>query len=300
MLRKGLLVFTLLGAAFYGRAQQVLVRGGFTQDSLAIGQPVGYYLTARYPETVTVLFPDSTFSFAPFEYISKRYYPTRSAKGTSYDSVVYQLRTFEINRLQWLSLPVFIPSATDSLRFEPRQDTLRLISLATVLPPDTIPLHQLPLKSNTDYKVVQFLFNYPLVALGIGSLLLMTLLGWVFFGKRIRKYFTIRRLEREYWHFVQSFKQYQNELNSQFRASLAEQALSFWKKYLEKLEQKPYTKLTTREVLIVESDPALGQALSAMDGAIYGNLKQVNEPMAKLSEIATHRFQRKMNTIKNG
>ncbi|MFN3841008.1 MAG: hypothetical protein ACK4RF_09915, partial [Cyclobacteriaceae bacterium] len=64
--------------------------------------------------------------------------------------------------------------------------------------------------------------------------------------------------------------------------------------------QKPYTKLTTREVLTLDCDPALEQALKTLDGAIYGNLQQATEPLARLGEIAAHRYQKKLATVKHG
>ncbi|MFN3839666.1 MAG: hypothetical protein ACK4RF_03070, partial [Cyclobacteriaceae bacterium] len=213
--------------------QQVFVNGGFTKDSIAIGEPVRYFLTARYPESVTVLFPDSTFSFGPFEYISRRYYPTRTNMGISYDSVVYQFRTFEIDPKQWLSIPVFIPLANDSLWFAARPDTVDLIRQAKVLPPDTLPVHQLPLKTNTEYQVVQFLFNYPVLVGIVGSFFILSLLAWIIFGKRIKKYIQIRRLQKDYASFVQTFSDYQAKISTQFSSQLAEQSLSLWKKYLE-------------------------------------------------------------------
>ena len=40
-------------------AQDVRINGGFLADSLGIGDEGGYYLTARYPSELNILFPDS-------------------------------------------------------------------------------------------------------------------------------------------------------------------------------------------------------------------------------------------------
>ncbi|HET9053766.1 MAG TPA: hypothetical protein VFM90_06330, partial [Cyclobacteriaceae bacterium] len=56
-------------------AQEIKVSAGFVKDSVAIGEPVAYYLTARYPESVMALFPDSTFGFSPFEFGNKQFFP---------------------------------------------------------------------------------------------------------------------------------------------------------------------------------------------------------------------------------
>ena len=93
-------LFLLLCSAGHLRAQDVTVRSGFFKDSLRVGDVTGYYLTARYLSKLNILFPDSAFNFAPFEYDHKKYFPTETEGGKSYDSVVYYLSTFEIDRIQ--------------------------------------------------------------------------------------------------------------------------------------------------------------------------------------------------------
>jgi hypothetical protein len=101
------LVFCIVSSA-----QTIDTKGGFLSDSLKIGEETAFYLSSRYPSEFTVLFPDSTYSFAPFEYSRKVYFPTRTKNGQSVDSTVYYLSTFEIDSIQTLSLPSFIIPAT--------------------------------------------------------------------------------------------------------------------------------------------------------------------------------------------
>src|SRR5687768_12536023 len=102
-----LLLLFFLGQATTADAQDIKVSGGFLKDSVQIGEPVAYFLSATYPQSLTVLFPDSTFSFKPFEYNRKRLSPTHTVGGVSHDSVVYYLSTFEVDKIQYLNLPVF-------------------------------------------------------------------------------------------------------------------------------------------------------------------------------------------------
>jgi hypothetical protein len=293
-------MLALLSSAFFSEAQ-VNVTGRFLADSIAIGQPLAFYLTARYPQSSSVLFPDSSYSFEPFEYISKRYFPTVTRQGTSYDSVVYLLRTFELAPVQWLSLPVFLPSASDSSRFYCLPDSLHLVNEVNVLPPDTIPLTALPLKTNTEYQLVQFLFNYPVFIILVGSLLLAAIIGWLVFGKRIKRYFRMKRLKKDYAAFANTFGGYVNGIRNQFNPQLTERSVALWKSYLEKLEGKPYTKLTTRELMKMElNEASLGPSLKILDGAIYGHLQQVDEPLTNLGRIAEQRFIKKLNEVKHG
>src|SRR6476620_2116997 len=71
------------GFAFQLHAQEVKVNGGFLSDSLKIGEKTAFYLAAHYPSTQTVVFPDSTFRYFPFEWTDKKYFPTKSKNGTS-------------------------------------------------------------------------------------------------------------------------------------------------------------------------------------------------------------------------
>src|SRR5437868_12505441 len=98
---------------FTAHAQEIKVRAKFSGDSVKIGKPVEFYLSAHYPEKLNILFPDSTFSFAPFELQKKIYFPTETKNGVSKDSVMYMLATYEVDSIQTLKLPVFVVNAMD-------------------------------------------------------------------------------------------------------------------------------------------------------------------------------------------
>src|SRR6187549_3906460 len=116
------------------QAQEVKVRAGFFADSLEVGEETKFYLSATYPSKLTVLFPDSTFNFAPFEYEDKKYFATQTTDSISYDSVIYVLSTFEIEKVQTLSLPVYAITNSDSVEFNSNRDTIMLAELVTGVP----------------------------------------------------------------------------------------------------------------------------------------------------------------------
>src|SRR5690242_16983348 len=95
-----LVLFNL--ALSIANAQDVKVMGGFIADSLKVGEETAFYLSARYRSNLNALFPDSTFGFIPFEYQRKEYFPTQTENGISFDSAVYYLTTFEVDRVQYL------------------------------------------------------------------------------------------------------------------------------------------------------------------------------------------------------
>jgi hypothetical protein len=282
-----------------GRAQDVHVNGGFLADSLGIGEEGGYYLTARYPSKLNILFPDSTFNFAPFEYGRKVYFQTRTTNGQSYDSAIYYLSTFEINKIQTLSLPVFQFNDLDTLSYASPRDSIRLIELVKNLP-DTLAVQNLPLKTDTAYQLVPILFNYPILLIVMGALLILALIGWVVFGKRIRKHYRIKRMEKSYQKFAGAFTQQTDQIRQSFSAGRTEHALVEWKRYMELLEARPYTKLTTRETMRMENNENLGANLHTIDRAIYGHDTSVIEPLESLKAFAHQRFSKKLEEVKHG
>ena len=279
---------------------QVAVHAGFLQDSIRIGDRVEYYLAARYPSSLTVLFPDSTFQFDPFEFHKKKYFPTTSAQGQSYDSTVYSLVSFDISDVQYLTLPVFVVNPGDCTRYKPIRDSLFLQSMIKTPVPDTVSAQNLPLKENTLYQRVQLLFNYPVLTIVVVVLVVIAIVVWIVFGKRIRRHFALKRLEKSHQRFMQAFASILEQIKSHFSPQHAESALSLWKKYLEQLEQKPYTKLTTRETVRMEKDEELGRSLHNIDRAIYGNFTAVLDPFERLREVAHTRYTRKIEELKNG
>src|SRR5688572_4204833 len=104
--------------------EKIEVRGGFFEDSIQVGRPARFYLTASYPSKINILFPDSTFGYAPLEFNKKEYFTTETNNGISYDSVIYHLNAFEIDSLQALGLPVFQINKSDCTLHVSNVDTI--------------------------------------------------------------------------------------------------------------------------------------------------------------------------------
>ncbi|HOX83979.1 MAG TPA: hypothetical protein PLJ60_08455 [Chryseolinea sp.] len=293
------LFFFLLVSITSVCAQDVTVRGGFFLDSLQIGEPSGYYLSATYPSTENILFPDSTFNFAPFEWGRKKYFTTETTDGRSYDSVVYYLSTFELDEIQTLSLPVFQLNPKDCTTFESNRDSIRLILLATNIP-DTVSMQTLPLKASVAYQNVPYDFNYLILLIVLSVLIVILALVWIFFGKKIRRHFRMKRLQKAHHQFLEIFSSNIESVQAAFSPATAESTLSFWKKYMERLEARPYTKLTTSEMIRLLKDEVLKKNLHAVDSAIYGHNTSVVESLESLKVFANERFSKKLEEIKHG
>ncbi len=292
----------VLAAPFAVQAQQlkVAVTGGFLSDSLKIGEETRFYVTAHYPSDLNVLFPDSTFNFTPFEFVKKRYFPTQTSGGYSVDSAVYYLTTFEIDRMQTLSIPAFVVHAHDCTTFQSDADTILITQLVTS-PADTVgAAEKLPLKETLAYQHVFFEFNYPLYAIIGGVVLILAIVALLVFGRRIIRHFRIKRLRKNHSKFQEAYSSIVRNVQNAFSVPVTESALVVWKKYMEEIDNKPYTRLTTRELIRLSKDDALGKNLGTIDRALYGHDTSVIDSLENLKGIAERRFQKKLEEVKHG
>jgi hypothetical protein len=290
--------FLILLFTLNSMAQEIKVRGYFSEDSVKLGKPVFFYLSARYPQASNVLFPDSSFSFAPFEFQKKSFVATQTKDGISYDSVAYTLATFEIDSIQTLRLPVFIVHQKDCTSVFSESDEVFFQKQFKSLP-DSLQLEKLPLKTNTNYFKVPWLLNYPLLSIIVGGIIILLIIGWIVFGKRIKKYFKMKRLNKNYQGFIEQYNLAIESVQSNFSPRSAEAVLLVWKKYLENLLDKPYTKYTTKEIREKEKDERLAGSLSAIDKMIYANVPGSNEHFVNLKSYSEDQFYKKLEEVKN-
>ena len=296
--KKSLCFLLLLLCASLPTFAQVKVRGGFLYDSIRIGEKTGYYLSAKYPSTSIVLFPDSTYTFSPFDFDNKSFFNSRSENGVTTDSAIYFVRSFDIVEMQRLQLPVYLLNAIDCTTYFCNPDSIKITSV-TASVPDTLSIAQLPLKIDTDYKAVNKPLNLMVVFIVIGALFLMAGIVWVFFGDRISAYFTARRLQRNYAAFVHRYDKKISEVKTRFSPESTEAALFIWKRYMEELEARPYTKLTTTETRMY-GDEHLSKSLKLADRAIYANDPDAASALHELKGIADARFQNRLKEVTHG
>jgi hypothetical protein len=265
--------------------------GYFHKDSVKIGEELPYSLSIKYPKNNDVAFPDSLFDFSPFELEKREYFTTKSDSLVSLDSVVYYFTTFEIDTVQYLALPVFLINEFDSTTLHTATDSIILDQVVTVLPDSVAVL------VNTDYQKVPQAFNYPYFTIGVIIVLLVALMIFIFFGKRIRKTVRVYWLTKRHKQFINSFN---NLLADQ--PIEVERTLSAWKKYLEKLLTQPYTKLTSIEIVSLSKLPEIADHLKIIDRHIYGGSKSNDTKSAfeYLLNFSVQQFNIRTKEIKNG
>ncbi|MGB3586820.1 MAG: hypothetical protein WBA23_09785 [Tunicatimonas sp.] len=282
-------------------AQEIKPMGHFVQDTIKIGESIQYSFSLRYPAELEVVFPDENYSFLPFEYVDRTFVPTQTDSITSFDSVVYTLTTFELDTFQSLSLPIYIISAdeegrADSITIFASPDSVYLQQLITQLP------DSLDLKENTAYLDTPLQFNYPYFLIGLGILIALLLIVYLLFGEKIRRRWQLRRLRKNHEQFQEKFAQQLEQLRQSPNKEQSEQTLVLWKRYMERLERAPYTKMTTKEISKLPEEQALKDDLRAIDRSIYSH--RLNGELIghfqHLEKHTHHRYEQRYQNIKHG
>ncbi|MCH8318810.1 MAG: hypothetical protein IIA88_10020 [Bacteroidetes bacterium] len=288
-----LLIFII---PFSSNSQDYRPKGKFLKDSIKIGEPVHFSLSYTHPRDMELIFPDSNYNFSPFEFIAKQYVSlTKTDSAASKDSVVYTLISFEIDKIQYLTLPVFLfqDNRDDTIRIFSNIDSVFLKELIKVLP-DTVVL-----KENTNFQAVDLWFNYPRLMIGIGIFLVIAIVIWLIFGKQVRRKYRMYKLKKNYRKFVENFNQIRSNILSGDSEKNIEKLIILWKHYLSKLEHQHYSTFTTKELLEIFKDEALNQALMDFDKAIYGDKlpDTIENPLYILQDFVEDRYTRRVQQI---
>lgn len=300
MFNRALPNILFLLVTFAAQAQEMHVVGRFKADSVKLGEPIEYYVITKYPSQWQVLLPDSTFSFSPFDFQKKIFYPTSTTNDISTDSVLYVLNTFEIDSIQTLKIPAFVVLPNDCTIYESNTDTVFFKHLVSQVP-DSLSAEQLPLKTNTAYNAVSWLFNYPVFSMVAGALLLIFALVWLIFGKKIRRHFTLKRMTKNHHEFILRFDSAIEKLKDGFTPESAERSVLIWKQYMEDLITRPYTKSTTRELKAIEKNEDLIGALQVIDRSIYGRIPpDTLDSFLNLKAFSQTQFNKKLEELKHG
>lgn len=292
---KFLLICLFLLQAVGVSSQEIVPKGRFLQDSLLVGAPAAYSMSLRYPRQFNLLLPDSTYNFAPFDIVAWEYFPTRSDSLYSYDSVVYYLTSFTPNSTQQLRLPVYMIQGKDSVPIWTATDSL---VVATVLP--RTGLDSLQFTADTTYTPVAYPFNYPYFVLGLLGILVFAISVFAVFGKSVRKKIKLWFLQRRYEKFSRAYAERLRRYEAGDPMVKPDELLLHWKAYLEELEKKPYTKLTSQEIADLNMDQKYWlQVLRPIDRSIYGyhEGEDLQQSLTQLQELAKHKFETRKQEV---
>lgn len=260
-------------------------KGKFLEVSIKVGLPVEYALSYRHDPNKDVFFPDSTYNFAPFEMVDRKYFPTITNELGSLDSVVYTLISFDVSPRQELSLPVYVRAKRDCTRIFSPMD---FVILKSIIKPN-VAIATMQLKKDTRLIPIAQQINIPLIFLIILGTLVITGVVFWFFGEPIRRQIRLFNFSRRYDDFQKLFQRLSRGTDDvKKRLENIEKAIVLWKKYIERLENKPFTTFTTKEILDNLKDSRLADALREIDATVYGGVysKKTIASLQILQELA--------------
>jgi hypothetical protein len=287
-----MLLFIALTPTF---AQQ-LPQGRFLAESISVGLPVKYALSFKHHAKAEVFFPDTTYNFKPFRCIERAYFTTKTDEKGSLDSVVYTLVSFEINPIQHLSLPIYIQTTKDCTAYYTEIDSVKMRQMVKN------PLIEVKFRSATNVLPLVQEINYPLILLGILiTIVLGVVINWLF-GETINRQLNLLKLLQRHADFNRSFQRIAKDaLGGKTVHENLEKALILWKQYIERLEQKPYSSMTTREITDNIPNEDLAEALKEIDLTIYGGTPSSNiiKALDSLKKIANMLYEQKRIEVKN-
>ncbi len=297
------LAFAATAALVLGTGPAVLAgpgdvpTGRFSRAVVEVGQPVDYELSYLHDPRAEVVFPDSLANFGSFEYVGRRWLPTRTQNGRSLDRAVYHLRTFSLAPVQTLQLPVLLlHGASDTLRLLPPAAQVRLHRVAPTLysseaaGPPTL---------RTDYRELPLTpaFNYPFWLAGLVGLLALSGGAWALYGRRWRQRYGRYKRRKNHVYFLTQFTRNTERFTFSRSAPLVERTVTLWKNYLSSLEETNLNSLTTRELTEhFQNDEDVRRALRATDRVVYGNLlsedaQEVDAAFQRLRDFAERRYE---------
>lgn len=270
------------------------LQGRFLRQTVLIGELLDYELRYEHASDLEVVFPDSLARFAPFEYTGKTFFPTRTRRGRSLDRAIYHLRTFRLDLVQTLALPVVVLRGADTLSLAPPPSRVRL--LRTAAPQPAGATDPPALRQNLVLVPVEPLFNYPywVAAVVAGLLLLAGSAAW--FRRRLMRRYQAYKWGKNHGYFLAQFARHVERFDLSRSAANVERAVALWKNYLAGLENSGLNSFTTREIVAYfADDPDVRQALSTTDRVIYGNLqtddaKEVDQAFQRLRSFAERRY----------
>lgn len=299
----------LMGVGVVTNAQNnppvTIPQGHFLTDSFEVGRPFRFALSFRHSVTEDVVFPDST-GFAPFLVRKATFLPTRTDAGISADSAVYTLVSFDTKPQQTLQVPVYVVGTTDCTTVYSSTDTIFFRSKLQTARPDTLRLQTvtevIPLRQQLNYPVLL----YVLAILGLVAALLYGL-----FGRFITKQGQLLQLRQNHRRFLRQYNRLINTVTPETAADVANEAVVWWKAYVERLEQQPFTTMTTPEIVRQISDQAVGgtaeeplnieNALKTTDRVIYGGTftEESYQALRLLRTVAVNTYYKRRRLVQN-
>jgi len=172
---------------------QMNIRLDIQEDSVAVGRPFTAHLIASYSGKGELIFPDSADIPDVFEWVSSEPTENNTTEHSLNGKKSILLRTFNINKKQFLKLPVKVVNGNDTLIFYSPEDSFSLALRIQHLS-DTLTYKQhndlLPLQVPINYSRIFLITLISLLLLGLLILILRNPFIKMLRKRKISKHWT--------------------------------------------------------------------------------------------------------------
>ena len=291
-----ILFLWLTSLTLQAQFSDIEVQSYISKDTVVIGEPFVYSLSINYPSQYEVFFPDSQYFKTPIEWINKTYSNTVCKDNICTDSVQYTLRTFSTDSILSPNIPVFIfiDNFHDTLFIHPEEKQIVVKKLNTAT-------EDYQWKENVEYLEVYDSINYWYYGLITLVILFVVFILYMIAGPYIIKRIKLFNLTINHKRFIIEYDALLQLFSSQKKPSDLEKGVTLWKSYLTKLESKPYTTLTTKELEELPGMDDIIIPLQNLDRYLYGGLSKTenSESLNALRRFSNKRFLTKKIELRN-
>ena len=275
-------------------SQKIDYKINLLEDSIKIGDSITLVSTIIYPENIEIIQPDSSYNFGSLDFIGKKTFPSFKKDNSIYDSTIYFLRTFEIDSIQKIDLSAVILNGDDSLNITSNKESIYLIYQVEDISSKT--------KENTILSTIKSIFNSEKLITYVSIFIIILVCLYVIFRKRIRKYFKVRRLKKDTAKFNESFSSILKNYELSNNINDLESLLLLWKRFMDKLTNKPYLSSTTNEISPFLKKKNLIMTLQEIDKNLYSNNKEIikSNKLKDLKIEANNTSNKEVKRIENG
>ncbi|WP_367913800.1 hypothetical protein [Leadbetterella sp. DM7] len=245
-------------------------RAVFFEDSVTVGKETRMAMSYLHSSKSDIVFPDSSFDFSPFRYVSSELYETRTVEGKSLDSVIYTLVTYDLDSVLFVKPYIRNLRTGETIYADPAKVYLKFsITGENIREPRV--------KETVNVFRVRKEVNLPKITYYVLGFLALGFLVIAFFGDWLRKKYRLWKFDRTHQRFLSDFRKMAMSPKS---LGNNERALKEWKIYLEELENEPVSTMSTSELGKLYENERLESALKMFDSAIFGGVISEDMPLA--------------------
>lgn len=189
------IAFLLLMLPVVGIAQDIQVQIYAETDSVQIGIPFRVRVSVTHRADLPVIFPDTSAYTTPYDIYAIEPEDAVTKDSLSTDARTYLLQSFEVEPVQYITIPIGVVSGKDTIWVTPEPDSVQFVGMISILPEKPKPLRHSGFY-NVDDQIDPFELTVFIVAVASA----LTLLGFAL-RKPVMRMLYRWRCKRVHQHF---------------------------------------------------------------------------------------------------